>query len=141
MIIAVDFDGTIVDHQYPEIGSLVPGAVEWLKAMQEVGAKLILWTIRCDSESSGPVLSDAVAFCRKHGIEFDGINVNPTQHTWSLSPKAYANIYIDDAAFGCPLRANTRSGGRPFVDWDIIGATVLDMLKDQKQHGEQKVEV
>lgn len=131
MIIAVDFDGTIVDHQYPDIGEPVPTAFEWLRKFKENGAKLILWTMRCDSEASGPVLSDAIEFCRANGIEFDGHNKSPGQETWSLSPKAYANIYIDDAAYGCPLADNPRIGGRPMVDWDLVGPVVYEKLRDE----------
>jgi hypothetical protein len=127
MIIAIDFDGTIVDHCYPEIGEPVPDAFYWLKRFQDAGAKLILWTMRNDSEASGPVLTDAVEFCRKCGVEFWGVNANPDQ-TWSKSPKAYANVYIDDAAIGCPLASNPRMGGRPYVDWDKVGPMVVDEL-------------
>ncbi len=132
MNIAIDFDGTIVEHEYPEIGQPVPGAIEWMKAFMSAGARLILWTMRCDSDESGPVLSDAVAFCNSANIDFYGVNANPDQH-WSKSPKAYAHVYIDDAAFGCPLRENPRAGGRPFVDWDAVGPKVLQMIKDDQK--------
>jgi len=88
--------------------------------------------MRCDSDESGPVLSDAVAFCNEANIDFYGVNANPDQH-WSKSPKAYAHVYIDDAAFGCPLRENPRAGGRPFVDWDEVGPKVLQMIKDEQK--------
>lgn len=128
MLIAVDFDGTIADHRYPDIGAEVPGAFKWLRALAEAGAKLILWTMRCDSDRSGPTLTQAVEFCRKNGVEFYCVNCNPDQKTWTDSPKCYAQLYIDDAAFGCPLRENPRAGGRPFVDWDIVGPAVLATL-------------
>ncbi len=134
MILAIDFDGTIVEHEFPEIGQAVPGAFHWLKKFQDAGASLILWTMRADGRTgegkeNGPVLAEAVEFCRANGIEFDGININPTQKKWTASPKAYAHVYIDDAAFGCPLRENPRMGGRPFVDWDKVGPAVLEMVK------------
>jgi len=97
-IIAVDFDGTLVTHKFPEIGDEVPGAFEWLKHFQAAGAKLILWTIR-----SSTYQEDAIRYCLLHGVEFWAVNANPWQETWSRSPKAYAHVYIDDAAFGCPL--------------------------------------
>ena len=50
--IAVDFDGTIVDHVFPEIGAAVPGAFKWLKRFKEAGATLILWTMRSDGPGS-----------------------------------------------------------------------------------------
>lgn len=129
MIIAVDFDGTLADHRYPDIGAEVPGAFKWLKAFVEHGARLILWTMRADCNDDGNVLSDAVAWCKERGVTFWAINENPEQIDWSGSPKAYAQLYIDDAAFGCPLRENPRMGGRPFVDWEVVGPAVLEMLK------------
>jgi hydroxymethylpyrimidine pyrophosphatase-like HAD family hydrolase len=120
LIVAIDFDGTIVDHRYPDVGPEVPGAIRWMKSLQEAGAKLILWTMR-----DGETLAEAVAFCRGKGVEFWDVNANPGQRSWTQSPKVYAHIYIDDAAFGCPLRENPRAGGRPFVDWDTVGPAIL----------------
>lgn len=129
-IIAVDFDGTIVDHQYPDVGREVPGAIHWLKQFQKAGAKLILWTMRSDGRPDGSTpLADAVQFCHEHGIEFWGVNTNPGQESWTGSPKAYAHLYIDDAAFGCPLIENPRMGGRPYVNWAEIGPTVFMWLE------------
>lgn len=130
MYIAIDFDGTIVDHRFPDVGKPVPGAFSWMKEFQELGAKLILWTMRSDGAGDGlNTLSDSVMFCRKNGVEFYGINENPSQKTWSNSPKAYAHVYIDDMAAGCPLKENPRSGGRPYVDWSIVGPQVRDLIK------------
>lgn len=128
MIIAIDFDGTLVDHRFPDIGDEVAGAFEWLKRFQEAGAKLILWTMRSDSQECGPVLTQAVEFCRSRGVEFWSVNGNPQQSSWTQSPKCYAHIYVDDAAFGCPLREFPRSGSRPVVDWELVGPPVLAML-------------
>jgi len=128
MIIAIDFDGTIVAHEFPEIGRAVPGAFEWIRKFKEAGAVLILWTMRSDGQEHGEVLSDADAFCRENGVEFDYLNENPNQVSWTGSPKAYANIYIDDAAIGCPLRQNPKMGGRPFVDWSIVGPLVMTRI-------------
>lgn len=130
MYIAVDFDGTIVEHRYPDIGAPVPGAVRWLKQFIEAGAKVILWTMRSDNESHGPTLTQAVEYCRNNGIELFGVNNNPTQSTWTQSPKAYAHLYIDDAAYGCPLLESPRVGGRPFVDWDALGPIVMQKLTE-----------
>jgi len=126
MFIAVDFDGTIVSHEFPGIGAPVPGAFMWLRVFKSIGAKLILWTMRSDGQQYGLVLSQAVDFCRANGVKFDFVNQNPQD--WTTSPKAYANIYIDDAAFGCPLRENPKMGGRPYVDWDIVGPEVLSRI-------------
>ena len=131
MYIGIDFDGTIVEHCYPEIGKPVPGAFKWMKEFQAAGAKLILWTMRSDDPKNGNTLTDAVEFCRKHGIEFFGVNINPTQHTWTSSRKAYCHVYIDDAAFGCPLKESPRMGGRPMVDWDSVGPAVMKMLEPE----------
>jgi hypothetical protein len=129
MNIAIDFDGTIADHKFPEIGEPVPGAFDWMKAFQKAGAKLILYTMRSDSSLHGNVLTQAVEFCRQNGVEFHGINTNPGQRHWTNSPKAYAQIYIDDAAFGCPLLVNP--SGRAYVDWSIVGPEVLERIKAQ----------
>jgi hypothetical protein len=131
MIIAIDFDGTIVEHNYPDIGRPVIGAIEYIKQFQNLGAKIILWTMRSDNDD-GPTLSSAVNYCLSKGIELYGINSNPTQNEWTSSPKAYANIYIDDAAIGCPLRESASYGARPYVDWDIVGPMVIKLLKGNK---------
>lgn len=112
MIIAIDFDGTLVKHNYPQIGEAVPGAVSVCQRLISAGHQLILWTMR-----DGQQLADAVAWCEAENIDFWGINCNPDQH-WSKSPKAYAQIYIDDAALGCPLIYPLDS--RPYADWEAI---------------------
>lgn len=111
MIVAVDFDGTIVEHMYPDIGPEVPGALDALREIQGRMHDIILWTMR-----SGDRLDEAVSFLRKNGIELFGINENPEQHTWTNSSKAFAHTYIDDAALGCPLQKGVH--GRSMVDWD-----------------------
>ncbi len=137
MNIAIDFDGTIVAHEFPDIGEEVPGAFEWMKKFQEAGCNLILWTMRSDGQEVGEVLTHAVEYCRERGIEFFGVNQNPKQD-WSTSPKAYAHVYIDDAAFGCPLRENPKMGGRPFVDWDIVGPAVFAMIETRMARTKHK---
>lgn len=123
MILAVDFDGTLCDHRYPDIGAEVPGAFRWLARFQAAGVRLVLWTMRSDE-----TLDDAVRWCRDRGVEFWTVNANPQQAAWTGSPKVYAHAYIDDAAIGCPLRDNPRMGGRPFVDWEKVGPAVAAML-------------
>lgn len=125
MIIAVDFDGTIARHVYPEIGQEVPGAIDWMIKFQQSGARLVLWTMR-----SGDTLTEAVKFCGDNGVMFYGINNNPAQSSWTSSPKAYAQIYIDDAAFGCPL-IYPADGSRPYVDWQIVGPEVLKRIRNE----------
>lgn len=136
MFIAVDFDGTLVEHEFPDIGAPVPGAFHWLKVWQQAGAKLILWTMRSDGRSgegkaNGPVLSEAVEFCRQQGVEFFAINENPTQKSWTQSPKCYAHVYVDDAAAKCPLLASSKPGGRPMVDWSIVGPEIYSRLLEK----------
>lgn len=120
MIIAIDFDGTIVEHKYPRVGDPVPGAIQWMRRFSELGAKLILYTMRSDD-----ALKDAVEHCHTYGVEFWGVNTNPEQARWTQSPKTYAHVYIDDAAFGCPL---LETSDRPIVDWGIVGPTIEKQL-------------
>lgn len=108
MIVCVDFDGTCVEHQYPEVGPDVPHAERVLKVLGAEGWQIILWTMR-----SGEHLDAAVRWFADREIELFGINENP-QQTWSDSPKAYAQVYIDDAAAGCP---HLPTAQRPMVDW------------------------
>ncbi len=129
-MIAVDFDGTCVDHRYPELGADAPGAAAWLKRFVAAGADLILWTMRADGRADGTTpLADAVAWFAARDIPLLGINENPGQKSWTLSPKAYAHLYIDDAAVGCPLRPAARAGSRPVVDWDQVGPAVLAKIR------------
>lgn len=127
LVVAVDFDGTVVDHRYPIIGADVPGSVEWLRKLADADVKIVLFTMR-----SGDTLDDAVRWYALKGIPLYGVNRNPDQGTWTSSPKAYAHVYVDDAAFGCPLRENPRSGGRPFVDWDTVGPKLLEMAENKQ---------
>jgi hypothetical protein len=127
MYICVDFDGTIVDHRFPEVGPPVPGALEWMSKFQAAGARLILFTMRSDGGRNGEALTAAVRYLKENGIQLYGINKNPTQVHWTSSPKAYGQLYIDDAAFGCPL-IELDGFERPCVDWDIVGPGVMKML-------------
>ncbi len=127
MIIAVDFDGTIVKHKFPKIGEPVPGATAWLRAFAVNGAKLILWTMR-----SGKHLHEARAYCEAQQIPLWGANSNPDQASWTNSTKAYAHLYIDDAAFGCPLvrpwSPTQIEDLRPYVDWEKVGPDVMQTI-------------
>ncbi|PIE65137.1 MAG: hypothetical protein CSA26_04665 [Desulfobacterales bacterium] len=123
MIICVDFDGTIVDHRFPEIGKPVPGAIKWLKRIQKRNGRIILYTMRSDNESGGNLLAEAVRYIKAEGVELYGINENPEQKQWTTSPKVYADLYIDDAAFGCPL-IHPQGFARPCVDWKKVGPSV-----------------
>ncbi len=118
MHIAVDFDGTIVDQQFPQIGEPVPHAFLWLKRFKKEGAKLILWTWR-----SGDKLQEAIDFCSSQGLEFDWVNENP--EISKNSEKVFADVYIDDSAIGCPLTRHPQRGRYPMADWQVIGPAVM----------------
>jgi len=95
--IAVDFDGTIVEHEFPGIGKEKLFAFLTLKELDKMGARLILWTFR-----SGKELEDAVEFCRKNGVEFYAVNKNYPEEIFdeTVSRKIDADIYIDDKNIG-----------------------------------------
>ena len=97
MKIAVDFDGTIVEHKYPEIGKVRPFAFQTLKMLQEKGHLLVLWTYR-----SGIYLDEAVEFCRKNRLEFYAINSDYPEEMYdgSKSRKIDCDYYIDDRNIG-----------------------------------------
>ena len=97
MKIAVDFDGTIVEHQFPEIGSELLFAIETLKELQKQKHQLVLWTFR-----SGQYLDDAVEYCRQRGLEFYAVNKNypEEEFTESISRKINADLFIDDRNLG-----------------------------------------
>ena len=95
-IIAVDFDGTLCENAYPEIGAPVNDVIEYVIQARMSGAYIILWTCR-----AGTLLANAVDWCTAHGIEFDAINDNIPELTAKFennSRKIYADIYLDDKA-------------------------------------------
>ena len=98
MIIAVDFDGTIVRHRYPKIGEELPFATETLRMLIREGHRLILWTVR-----EGKLLDEAIEWCRDRGVEFYAINRDfPEEDATgsSFSRKLKADLFIDDRSFG-----------------------------------------
>ena len=123
MFVCVDFDGTIVDHCFPAMGEPVPGALKWLKRFNTYGVRIILFTMRSNCEMFKTALTEAVAYLENNGVILFAVNVNPTQASWTTSPKAYAHIYIDDSAIGCPL-VRPRGFKRPCVDWSKVGPQV-----------------
>ncbi|MFD1614708.1 BT0820 family HAD-type phosphatase [Gelatiniphilus marinus] len=96
-IIAVDFDGTIVEDAYPKIGKPKLFAFETLKKLQEEGHRLILWTYRY-----GDKLNEAVAFCENKGIVFYAVNnsFSGEEYSQNISRKIHADIFIDDRNIG-----------------------------------------
>lgn len=119
MTIAVDFDGTIVTHEYPNIGKEIPFAVQTLKMLQDDGHKLILWTVR-----EGDLLRDAIQWCREKGLEFYAANKDypeeEEQNNNHYSRKLKADIWIDDRNIG----------GLP--DW----GTIYQIIKKKKTYEE-----
>ena len=98
MIIAVDFDGTIVEHRYPAIGKEKFFAFDTLKALQKQGHLIILWTFR-----TGKELDNAVEFCRKNGVEFYAVNKSYPEEEFDdemISRKINADLFIDDRNIG-----------------------------------------
>lgn len=118
MEICIDFDGTCVTHEYPLVGKDI-GADVVLKKLVSANHKLILFTMR-----SGTRLQDAVNWLKENEIPLYGVNENPAQKQWTQSPKAYGQIYIDDAALGCPLKF-TEEHKRPFVDWVKVSENLV----------------
>ena len=116
MTIAVDFDGTIVSHRYPEIGREIPFAVDTLKILAHEGHRLILWSVR-----EGHLLDEAVAWCRERGLEFYAVNKDYPEEERShdnFSRKLKVDLFIDDR----------NVGGLP--DWGLI----YRMVKEQKSY-------
>jgi hypothetical protein len=113
-IIAVDFDGTCVEHNYPAIGMEVEGAVDVLRTLNKRGHRIILNTMR-----SGEKLDAAVKWFRDRKVELWAVNRNPEQEEWTSSPKVYADLYIDDSALGCPIMF-IDGLRKPVVKWSKV---------------------
>ena len=116
MTIAVDFDGTIVEHRYPKIGEEIPFATETLKILAQERHKLILWTVR-----EGELLEEAIEWCRQRGVFFYSVNKDYPEEEKShngFSRKLKADLFIDDRNLG----------GLP--DW----GTIYQMIHEQKQY-------
>lgn len=129
MTIAIDFDGTIVEHRYPAIGKEIPFAIDTLKKLRDERHKLILWTVR-----EGELLDEAVSFCRERGLEFYAVNKDYPEEMKECSNytrKIKADLFIDDRNLG----------GLP--DWGIIyemivsGVSYKDLI-DQTGNRERK---
>lgn len=123
MTIAVDFDGTIVEHRYPEIGRELPFAIQTLKMLIGEGHKLILWSVR-----EGKLLDDAVEFCRKRGVEFYAVNKDYPEEDITknlhFSRKLKVDLWIDDR----------NVGGLP--DW----GTIYTMIHEHKTYEQVMME-
>ncbi len=115
--IAVDFDGTIVDDEYPKVGREKLFAFDTLKKLQEKGHRLILWTYR-----NGKTLDEAVAFCKENGIVFYAVNKSFPEEVFDskYSRKINADIFIDDRNVG------------GFLGWGKIYQELIDEEKPVK---------
>ncbi len=104
MIIAVDFDGTVVEHEYPKIGRPIPFAIETLKKLQADGHTLLMWTVR-----EGDLLQEAIDYVESNGVKYHAYNKNyPEEDRATAARKLNADIFIDDR----------NVGGLP--DWGLI---------------------
>jgi hypothetical protein len=130
MDIVIDFDGTCVTHEFPNVGKNI-GAERVLKKLLDHGHNLILFTMRSDLNNPtyrnmgkelppGNYLHDAIDWFRRNDVKLYGIQRNPSQDAWTSSPKAYGQLIIDDAALGCPLIFDENLSSRPFADWEAI---------------------
>lgn len=122
MTIAVDFDGTIVQHRYPEIGREIPFAIDTLKMLSQEGHRLILWSVR-----EGRLLNEAVEWCRERGLEFYAVNKDYPEEERNhdhYSRKLKVELFIDDRNIG----------GLP--DWGVI----YRMIKEKKSYRDILIE-
>jgi len=133
MIIAVDFDGTIVEHAYPAIGKPVPYAFEVLKKLQQERHTLLLWTVREDD-----LLKEAVDYCSSKGLDFYAVNKNhPEEEAGDAPRKLMADIFIDDKNLGgLPdwglIYRTIQAGGFDFHDIDYYNSDTDKKPKQEK---------
>ncbi len=126
MIIAVEFDGTLVEHKFPEIGRDLGGAY-WLGTLKGMGAELVLWTCR-----AGASLKEMEAWLETYGLgdTFSGINSKPLNAGFDTDPrKIFANVYVDDRALGAPLKNDPRTDDAPYFDWEVAGPRLIKMVE------------
>jgi hypothetical protein len=93
--IAVDFDGTLCEELYPEIGAAKTKVIEWVKARAAEGSKIILWTSRENVKGGRAFLDEAEAWCKEHEIPIDAVNENPFSK-YGYSRKVYVDVYLDN---------------------------------------------
>ena len=115
MVIAFDFDGTLVKDEFPNVGEPLEDGLNLMKRLIEEDVEVVLFTVR-----SGNYLQDAIEFLRSRGIE--DFFVNQNANTISDSPKVYYDVIFDDRAFGAPLVREP--GKKPYLDWGKILTTL-----------------
>ena len=123
LTIAVDFDGTLVEEKYPEIGKEKEDAFEVLIRLHNDGHRLLLWTYR-----HGRTLTEAIEFCRQKGVEFYAVNKNfpEEEYDTSVPRKLLADIYIDDRNIGGML------------EWEEIYRLITNKMLDKKAKQQKK---
>ena len=133
MIIGIDFDGTCVTHEYPNIGRNI-GSEVVLRRLQDDGHRLILITMRDNDHDGIRTVDEALQWFKEKGIDIWAVNNNPEQRHWTKSKKIYAHLYIDDQFLGCPLRV--KPGTRPFVDWMKVAQMLMEdgVLSSESYH-------
>jgi hypothetical protein len=131
--IAIDFDGTIADFDWPDIGPEVPHAFWWMREFQMAGAELLLWTCRTSREGERAWLEEAVRFCLCRGIEFLGVNTDtncPDRPKFQGGVKINADVYIDERNAGCPVIPSRSREGKSILDWEAVGPGVMLQLQE-----------
>jgi len=141
MIIAIDFDGTCVSHEFPRMGKSI-GAEPVLRELVSAGHTLMLWTVRTngsiiDSEidpltglGHAPVydpLGEAVDWFSKNSIALSPSHINHSPLYCGGSPKQYADLYIDDRGLGIPLKSDPSVSLYPFVDWEKVRELLVNL--------------
>lgn len=123
LVFAIDFDGTCVKNAFPEVGEDI-GAEIIIRKLQEKGHKIVLNTVRSNKSDKNEMhLDAAVNWFKEKEITLFGINENPEQKEFSLSPKVYANYYIDDKSLGTPCKVDSED---PYVDWSSIEKILIE---------------
>jgi hypothetical protein len=119
MTIYLDFDGTVVEHAYPQIGAPNPHALRVLGKLQAAGHQLILNTYRADLNDGS--LEEALAYLNTNGeikpiTEHLEAKVNPPSFELVESIRS-GELYIDDISEGTPMRTNKTLAYGTMVDW------------------------
>lgn len=131
-IIAVDFDGTLVENAYPDIGETKTDILEYCKEQKARGANIILWTNR-----EGVELANAVKWCEKNGLALDAVNDNLPRVTEAFhnnSRKIFANEYIDDHM--CTKFRFEKKIDSPAAEWAIreVDLACKDIRKRKEEN-------
>lgn len=122
--VALDFDGTMVRHEFPKVGKDIGAETVLKELINSFDVQYILFTMR-----DAKYLEDAVQWFKDKNIPLFGINTNPTQKSWTKSPKAFADIYIDDLGIGIPTKKD-QDYKVPYVDWQKLKPILVEKLTE-----------